>query len=191
MSSLATIDLKGLFELSQKRSGCQIRVKVNTRMSQDKIVAVCDIDKFLTDLSKQRYVELLCQGNTVLRLVTDDYELTRPVQKEDVTSILDREMQQNDTDGRSLTTEAQKTGQDQEMTDNIVRRSLQIPARYRSRIEGSGGCYLEYLQRQFSVTTVMNGRKLHIKGTKENAEACYKVVKELLVHWQKRESSEG
>lgn len=67
-----------------------------------------------------------------------------------------------------------------------VRRSVQIPLRFWSCLEGNGGCLLYYLQGHYSVTIVINKRKMHIKGTTENVVKCYIAVKELVAEWKVR-----
>lgn len=83
--------------------------------------------------------------------------------------------------------DTQENDNESEVTEERVRRSIQIPSRFKSRFQGNGGCFLYYLQNHYSVTIVMNKRKMHIKGTLENVIKCYNTVKELVTEWQLRE----
>ena len=76
--------------------------------------------------------------------------------------------------------------------EDEVRRSLYIPTGFQGHLMGQEEFFLHYLRGHYGVSIMVAApnKRLHIKGAKSKVLDCYSCVKELLVKWHQRQSSD-
>ncbi|XP_050698812.1 fibrous sheath CABYR-binding protein-like isoform X2 [Eriocheir sinensis] len=72
-----------------------------------------------------------------------------------------------------------------------VVRCLHVNPRFRERLEGPNGSFLEHLGLQYGVLvfTIPAKRKMQIRGAKQRVLDCYEAVRALLAEWQAQDTA--
>ena len=74
---------------------------------------------------------------------------------------------------------------------SVVRRSLNVPSRFRDRLWGSEEIHLTKMRDKYNVDVFPDAKRgrLHIKGSKNNVLQGYAAVKDLLAEWRTLEDA--
>lgn len=79
----------------------------------------------------------------------------------------------------------------QQVACRVVRRTLQVPSKFREHLAGTDEWFLKYFRGHHSVLIFMNvvKKRIHIKGAQKNAQDCFNAAKALLSEWMRRHAA--